>query len=55
VTARRLKDKGITAPEEVPELATIDQTARPIGAPELMGLFDDDTVDAVVIDEDDRI
>jgi len=55
VTARRLKDKGITTPEEVPELATIDQTARPIGAPELMGLFDDDTVDAVVIDEDDRI
>jgi DNA recombination protein RmuC len=55
VTARRLKDKGITTPEEVPELATIDQTARPIGAQELMGLFDDDTVDAVVIDEDDRI
>jgi DNA recombination protein RmuC len=55
VTARRLKDKGITTPEEVPELATIDQTARPIGAPELMGLFDDDTVDAVVVDEDDRI
>jgi DNA recombination protein RmuC len=55
VTARRLKDKGITAPEEVPELETIDQTARPIGAPELMGLFDDDTVDAVVVDEDDRI
>jgi DNA recombination protein RmuC len=55
VTARRLKDKGITTPEEVPELATIDQTARPIGAPELMGLFDDDTVDAVAVDEDDRI
>jgi DNA recombination protein RmuC len=55
VTARRLKDKGITTPEDVPELATIDQTARPIGAPELMGLFDDDTVDAVVVDEDDRI
>ena len=55
VTARRLKDKGITSPEEVPELAMIDQTARPIGAPELMGLFDDDTVDAVVVDEDDRI
>jgi len=54
VTARRLKDKGITAPEEVPELATIDQTARPIGAPELIGLFDDDTVDGVIVDPDDR-
>ena len=42
VTARRLKDSGIAAPEPLPELAPIDQTARPMGAPELVGLFDDD-------------
>jgi DNA recombination protein RmuC len=49
VTARRLKDKGIAAPEELPELETIDQTARPIGAPELTGLFDE--VDGEVVKE----
>ncbi len=41
VTARRLKDKGITAADELPDLETIDQTPRPLGAPELTGLFDD--------------
>jgi DNA recombination protein RmuC len=49
VTARRLKDKGISAPEELPELDTIDQTARPIGSPELGGLFDDEPVDGVIV------
>ena len=42
VTARRLKEKGIPAPEELPELEVIDHTARAIGAPELVGLFDDE-------------
>ena len=42
VTARRLKDKGISAPEELPELETIDHTARPLGAPELVGLFEEE-------------
>jgi DNA recombination protein RmuC len=51
VTARRLKDKGITAPEELPELETIDQTARSLGAPELVGLFDDEPVDGVIVKE----
>jgi DNA recombination protein RmuC len=51
VTARRLKDKGVTAPEELPELETIDHTARPLGAPELVGLFDDEPVDGVVLEE----
>jgi DNA recombination protein RmuC len=51
VTARRLKDKGVTAPEELPELATIDHTPRPLGAPALVGLFDDDPVDGVVVKE----
>ena len=49
VTARRLKDSGISAPEPLPELAPIDQAARPMGAPELLGLFDDDAVDGVVV------
>jgi len=51
VTARRLKDKGVTAPEEFPEPETIDQTPRPLGAPELVGLFDDEPIDGVVVDE----
>ena len=51
VTARRLKDKGITAPEELPELETIDHTARALGAPELVGLFDDEPVEGVVVKE----
>jgi len=41
VTARRLKDKGVTAPEDVPDLETVDQTPRPLGAPQLTGLFDE--------------
>jgi len=49
VTARRLKDSGISAPEPLPELSPIDQTARPLGAPELVGLFDDDAVEGVVV------
>ena len=51
VTARRLKDKGITAPEELPELETIDHTARALGAPELVGLFDDEPVEGVIVKE----
>lgn len=49
VTARRLKDKGVIAAEEFAELETVDHTPRPLGAPELVGLFDDQTVDGVVI------
>jgi DNA recombination protein RmuC len=41
VTARRLKDKGVSAGEEIPDLETIDHTPRPLGAPQLTGLFDD--------------
>jgi len=49
VTARRLKDKGVTPSEEFREVETIDQMPRLLGAPELVGLFDDvpDAVDAV--------
>jgi DNA recombination protein RmuC len=49
VTARRLKEKGIPAPEEMPELEVIDHTARALGAPELVGLFDDEPVDGVIV------
>jgi DNA recombination protein RmuC len=41
VTARRLKDKGVTASEELPDVETIDQAPRPLGAPQLTGLFDE--------------
>jgi len=51
VTARRLKEKGIPAPEEMPELEVIDHTARAIGAPELVGLFEEEPVDGVIVKE----
>jgi DNA recombination protein RmuC len=51
VTARRLKDKGVSGAEDFPELETIDQTPRPLGSPELVGLFDDQPVEGVVIKE----
>lgn len=41
VTARRLKDKGVSVGDEVPDLETIDTTPRPLGAPQLTGLFDE--------------
>ncbi len=41
VTARRLKDKGIATTEELPDVETIDLAPRPLGAPELTGLFDE--------------
>jgi DNA recombination protein RmuC len=41
VTARRLKDKGVAAGEDMPDLEVIDQTPRALGAPQLTGLFDD--------------
>jgi hypothetical protein len=52
VTARRLKDKGVTTSEEFPELETVDQTPRPLGAPELVGLFDDLPVDGEIIERE---
>jgi DNA recombination protein RmuC len=51
VTARRLKDKGVTATEEFPELETIDQMPRALGAAELTGLFEDLPGDATVLKE----
>jgi DNA recombination protein RmuC len=51
VTARRLKDKGVTPSEEFREVETIDQTPRLLGAPELVGLFDDPALDAEILSE----
>jgi DNA recombination protein RmuC len=51
VTARRLKDKGVTAPGEFAEPETIDHTPRPLGAPELIGLFEDEPVEGVIVEE----
>jgi DNA recombination protein RmuC len=51
VTARRLKDKGVTTAGEFPEPDTIDQTPRPLGAAELVGLFDDEPIDGEIVDE----
>jgi DNA recombination protein RmuC len=52
VTARRLKDSGIAAPEPLPEITPIEHTARPLGAPELVGFFDDDVAEAEVGEEE---
>ena len=52
VTARRLKDSGISAPEPLPEITPIEHTARPLGAPELVGLFDDEPAEAEVEPDD---
>jgi len=52
VTARRLKDKGVSAGEELPEVEVIDQTPRPLGAPQLTGLFDE-SADSVADAEKD--
>jgi DNA recombination protein RmuC len=43
VTARRLKDLGVRGADELPEVATIDLAPRAPRAPELTGLFGDDT------------
>lgn len=51
VTARRLKDKGVTASEEFPDLDTVDQTPRLLGAPELVGLFDDAPLEGEIVVE----
>ncbi len=51
VTARRLKDQGVTAPADFAEPEPIDHTPRPLGAPELVGLFDDEPIEGEIVDE----
>jgi len=50
VTARKLKDKGVSAGEELPDLEVVDVTPRPLGAQQLTGLFDE--VEAVGATDD---
>jgi DNA recombination protein RmuC len=50
VTARRLKDTGVTVSAEFAEPEAIDHTPRPLGAPELIGLFDD-PIDGEIVEE----
>jgi DNA recombination protein RmuC len=51
VSARRLKDKGVTGAAEFAEPEAIDHTPRPLGAPELVGLFDDEPIDGEIVEE----
>lgn len=46
VTARRFRDMGVSTPAELEEVRTVQVAVRDIRAPELTGLFDDETVDA---------
>lgn len=41
VTARRFKELGVSAPEEIPETTTVERTPRPLQAPEMADLFGD--------------
>jgi DNA recombination protein RmuC len=50
VTARRLKDKGVTAGEELADVEVIDQTPRAVGTQQLTGLFDD--AEALAVSDD---
>jgi DNA recombination protein RmuC len=54
VTARRLKDKGVSAGEELPDVEAIDVTPRALGAQQLTGLFDEAVDDAVDVDPVER-
>ena len=55
VTARKLKDKGVTASEEFREVETIDITPRLLGAPELVGLFDDVPAEAEILPSSETV
>ena len=51
VSARRLKDKGVTGAAEFAEPEAVDHIPRPLGAPELVGLFDDEPIDGEIVEE----
>jgi DNA recombination protein RmuC len=53
VTARRLKDKGVSAGEELPDVEVVDVTPRPLGAQPLTGLFDDAEAEAELATDSD--
>lgn len=49
VTARRFRDMGVSTPDELEEVKTVQVAVRDARAPELTGLFDDDLVDGEVL------
>jgi hypothetical protein len=49
VTARRFRDMGVSTPDELEEVKTVQVAVRDARAPELTGLFDDETVDEDVL------
>lgn len=49
VTARRFRDMGVSTPDELEEVKTVQVAVRDARAPELTGLFDDDAVDGEVL------
>ena len=51
VTARRFRDMGVSTPDELEEIKTVQVAIRDARAPELTGLFDDEAVDGEVVTE----
>ena len=49
VTARRFRDMGVSTPDELEEVKTVQVAVRDARAPELTGLFDDEAVDGEVL------
>ena len=49
VTARRFRDMGVSTPDELEEIKTVQVAVRDARAPELTGLFDDEVVDGEVL------
>ena len=49
VTARRFRDMGVSTPDELEEVKTVQVAVRDARAPELTGLFDDEAVDGEII------
>ena len=49
VTARRFRDMGVSTPDELEEVKTVEVAVRDARAPELTGLFDEDAVDGEIL------
>lgn len=49
VTARRFRDMGVSTPDELEEVKTVQVAVRDARAPELTGLFDEDAVDGEIL------
>ena len=49
VTARRFRDMGVSTPDELEEVKSVQVAVRDARAPELTGLFDEDAVDGEIL------